>query len=83
MSTVGPNSTIQGILDKSLDLEPLKPVNPGGRIKYYCPNCYGYDLYYREVETGIFDVTCLACNKHWEKKLKNRAKCNKYANLFR
>lgn len=76
MSAMGFNGKIEGVLNKSLDAGRLIPVNSefvNARLHihkqktYYCPNCYGYELYYREVETGVFDITCLECNKHWTK----------------
>lgn len=66
MSALGRTTKIEGVLNKSLDAGALKRVN-NKSIKYYCPNCYSYNLWYREVETGVFDITCLDCNKHWTK----------------
>ena len=66
MSTMGKTRTITGVLDASLDKGPLKPLNRLS-VKYYCPYCYATDLYYREIEPLIFDITCLSCNKHWIK----------------
>ena len=74
MSEVGRTSTITGILDKSLDAGPLRPVNKLGVIKYYCPECYATTLYYREIEPGVFDISCTTCHKHWEK-------CKKHAEM--
>lgn len=73
MSEMGRNSTIEGVLNKSLDPGPLKPLNQPANLKwpqrknYYCPICYGYDLYYREIEKGVFDIWCKGCDKHWTK----------------
>lgn len=66
MSEMGRASTITGVLNHTLDAGPLKAIN-AVKVKYYCPNCYGINLFYREVETGVFDVTCQDCNKHWQK----------------
>ena len=68
MSKMGTNRTVTGVLNKALDAGPLNPVNKAHQAKtYYFPNCYGFELYYREVEKGVFDITCLSCNKHWTK----------------
>ena len=67
MSKMGTNRTVTGVLNKALDAGPLKPLNKDGIVRFYCPNCYGFEVYYREVERGVFDVTCLNCNKHWTK----------------
>ena len=71
MSTMGKTRTITSVLDKSLDKGPLKPINKLGIIKYYCPNCYSINLWYRQTEANpqatLFDITCLDCHKHWEK----------------
>lgn len=67
MSAMGRASKIEGVLNKGLDAGPLIPVNKLNNFKYYCPNCYSFNLYYREVEPEVFDITCLDCNKHWIK----------------
>lgn len=72
MSKVGRTSEIESILNKSFKLGPYISLNN----KFYCSNCYCMDLYYREVETGIFDIWCKNCNKHFTKS----KKCNKCAN---
>lgn len=81
MSEMGRNSKITGILNKSLDTGPLKPVNPGffdtslrrGKQKtYYCPDCYSYNLWFSVVETSIYDVVCLNCHTHLTKIIKQR-----------
>lgn len=63
MSAMGRTSKIEGILNKSLNAGPVRKLSP----RYYCPNCYGMNLVYREVETGVFDIACLDCHKHWTK----------------
>ena len=58
------------LTNKTLDAGPLLPVNKLNKFKYYCPNCYSFEVYYRQVETGVFDITCLSCHKHWYKTCK-------------
>ena len=71
MSKMGPNRTMQSVLDKGLDAGPVKLLNPiqtnRGQKTYYCPNCYSTDLIYRQVEKGVFDISCNRCHKHWTK----------------
>jgi len=69
MSEMGRASTITGVLDKSIEPGALRPVNKRG-FKYYCPNCYSFNLWYVEIETDVYDLTCIDCNKHWRKKRK-------------
>lgn len=71
MSALGGTSKIAGVLNRSLDAGPVKMLNPvktdRGHKNFYCPNCYGMNLAYRQVETGVFDISCLDCHKHWTK----------------
>jgi len=67
MSEMGRTAKITGVLDKSLDAGALIPVNKNNKVKFYCPNCYATSLYYREIESDVFDLTCLTCHKHWIK----------------
>jgi len=72
VSKVGRNSEITGILNKSIDPGPLKALNPvttgRGQKTFYCPNCYSLNLWYKQIETGVFDIVCLNCDNHFIKK---------------
>ena len=80
MSAMGFNGKMQSVLDKEdwkrveesgIPRTPVKPLNPvktdRGNVNFYCPNCYSLELVYRQVETGIFDISCFECHKHWTK----------------
>lgn len=71
MSKMGRNTEIEGVLNKTLQAGPLKPLNPiqtgRGQKNVYCSNCYSLNLYYRKIETGVFDIVCLNCHKHYTK----------------
>ena len=71
MPKMGRANTFEGVLNKQIEPGRLIPINKA-RVRFYCPNCYSYQLYYTEIETNIFDVTCLNCNKHWTKSRKSR-----------
>ena len=62
MSALGTNRTFEGVLNKSLEVAVHRLNN-----KYYCPVCYGMELIWREVESGVFDISCLTCHTHWTK----------------